>query len=123
MLTAYFMYFYDLKSHRYRKKCRFALRSTAVLLIIILVCLVFQFNAEVKESIVFALSVIVLLFSLLGVANYTIKYRYKELLENATKYLGFYFIIYFAFFSLLSFLYKRAEFLIDVEAMIRNVMQ
>ncbi len=96
--------------------------SIFTLLIIVLLALIMTFTKEAKESLIFTLSIITLLFYLQFLILIIINFKFCEFIKNAGKFYIFFSIGYLVFFSILSWQAEKLSFLISVHQIILKVL-
>lgn len=120
LLLSHYVYSIGLHEPRFRKKAGIMTLITAIFLAIVLTVLAIQFPGEVKESPIFVLAVILLLFGLLFISYISIAKYHKQLQEKPHYFLAVMMIVYSIFFSVLAYEYDKAEFLNHVRVKILN---
>jgi 4-amino-4-deoxy-L-arabinose transferase-like glycosyltransferase len=114
LLLGHYVYAFGLTDATFRKKCARMTVYTSGFLAVILGVLLIQFSQEAQQSVNFVLGVFVLLFSLLWMTYFTVKYRHVQLREQADTLLLGYAIGYMLFFAMLAYESERAPFLTKV---------
>lgn len=117
-----FHFLMDLQNQRYRGRVAKILLGLIFVLLVLLVALIFQFKTEAQSSFLFVGSAFVFLFSLLGISFYTVFYRYQKLLKDPTVFLIPYFVVYGFFFTVLTYISLKADFLLSIRQSIQGLL-
>ncbi|MFT5171042.1 MAG: 4-amino-4-deoxy-L-arabinose transferase-like glycosyltransferase [Candidatus Marinamargulisbacteria bacterium] len=122
MLLAHNLALFDLANPRFRNACKKMMFGTVVVLAVLLGIQVVQFSSEVQEGMLFSISVVVFLFSLIFVTYFLVAKRYSELATQSHRFLWMYSIVYGAFFTVLAYESVHAPFLKGVrEGILRAI--
>jgi hypothetical protein len=114
MLLGYYMYQFDLEDIKYRIRCSKMTGYTAVVVAIILAFYAVKFSQEAQEGLLMTIGLIVLIFSLLFLSFYSVRYKFETLRENPMKFLWAYGALYMAFFTILTYESLHAPFLLKI---------
>jgi 4-amino-4-deoxy-L-arabinose transferase-like glycosyltransferase len=120
MMLAYNMYKFDLPCINYRHKIGKITLGTSVLLGGLLLFYSYKFSQEATEGVLLTVSIIILLFSLLFITYYIVRYRYHILLEKPWTLLWLYGLVYMLFFTVLTYETFHVSFLKEIRQGILN---
>jgi 4-amino-4-deoxy-L-arabinose transferase-like glycosyltransferase len=119
VLLAYLLVEYDLKNTRFFAKCRKMVIGTALLLGGLLASQWVQFKSDAESSLLFVVGAIFLVYGLLTVTYFTVRNDSSILAKHPKKLLLPLGIVYVIFFSIVTYEYSKAGFLIQVDEMIQ----
>jgi len=113
---------YDWNNAKFKKRCTYFFAGTAAFFAILLGILSMQFQKESADSPLFVIGIAFLIFALIFVAYWIFTRRPETFVENPTRYLVPFGLVYGVFFTLLSYLSLNAPFLLEVRRVIMSAI-
>ncbi len=118
-----YLLFQDIQNTAYTQKVKRLMRVILSLLIALLVYEGFHFNTESLSSVPLVISVVWVIFGGLLWAYYTLVINPKKFLASPEKYLYGFIILYFVFFTVLSYESLHAPFLVETRSKLLSIIQ